>query len=757
MRFTRKGVVMRSGRALLRCSMSVLAAIFGCAFATGCKIGFNEDVASAAFAKSRAIAGLTISPGSGDEYSFTVVNVPTITIASELPSAKIFYSLDGAAYAPYTGPFALVVADPKIARTWTVSAYASDPEWNDSPVVSRRFAFIPTVAPIPSISPALAIPYEYNVASVPTVTLSTSLPGSTVKYAVEGVSAYASYTGPFAFPLPGDTSAPADMRLVAYCSHPDYIDSPIVSQDFRFVTNVPAPIITPMALPSYDYTVNTIPDVEITCAQAGSSILRSIDGAPYVAYAAPFALPIPGDPLAESNVVVTAYATHSGYLDSSVSSQTYHFIPTVPTPAIAPAPARYYQYNLPPTITLSCPLAGVALYSRVDGVSADAAYVAAFTMPVPAVQTTSQNLTLRAYGTKAGFVNSLEATMTYLFAASGSIVTIAGDGGSAYSGEGVDAITVSLDNPEGLALDGTVLYIADTGRHRVRKVDLATGLVTTFAGTSGTAGYTGNGGLATSATLSSPSSLAVDNNYVYICDRDNNCVRLVAKATNVITTYVGMGPASAGFNGDGGLLASTWLNAPEAIALDSNDKNLYIADTMNNRIRKIVIADSEISTIAGNGTAGYVADGVLATSAPLNHPRGVGIRLSNKFVYIGDTDNHRVRVVDPSTGFIATVAGTGSPGYSGEGNPLAAMLSSPTRVAVDNTAVYISDTGNHRVRKLDGGVISTIAGTGTAGFSGEFGPAPAAMVSAPAGFVPSSTGFYLADRGNGRIRKILRY
>ncbi len=737
--------------------MSVLAAIIVFTFATGCKIGFNEDVASAAFAKSRAIAGVTISPGSGDEYPFTVVNVPTIVISSALPSAKIVFSLDGAAYAPYTGPFALVVANPKVARTFTVSAYATDPEWNDSPVVSRRFVFNPTVAPIPTISPSLAIPYEYNLASIPTVTLSTSLSGSTVKYAVEGVSAYANYTGPFAFPLPGDTSAPADLRLVAYCTHPDYIDSPIVSQDFRFVTNVPAPIITPMALPSYDYTVNSIPTVEIACAQAGASILSSIDGAPYVAYAAPFALPIPGDPLAESDVVVTAYATHVGYLDSDVSSQTYHFIPTVPTPSIAPAPARYYQYDLPPTIILSSTLAGVALYSRVDGVSADVLYAAPFAMPVPAIQTASQNLTLRAYGTKAGFMNSLETTMTYFFAASGSIVTIAGDGGSSYSGEGVDAITVSLDSPEGLALDGTVLYIADTGRHRVRKVDLATGLVTTFAGTSGSAGYTGNGGLATAATLSSPSSLAADNTYVYICDRDNNCVRRVDKATNIITTYVGMGPLSPGYNGDGLTLTSRMLNAPEAIALDSNDKNLYIADTANNRIRKIVIADSEIFTIAGNGTEGYSGDGILAVNAALDHPRGVGIRLSNKFVFIGDTDNHRVRSVDPSTGFIATVAGTGSPGYSGEGNPLTATLSSPTRVAVDNVAVYISDSGNHRVRMIDGSVISTIAGTGSAGFSGEFGPATAAMVSVPTGFIPTNVGFYLADRGNGRVRKILRY
>jgi sugar lactone lactonase YvrE len=572
------------------------------------------------------------------------------------------------------------------------------------------------------------------------------------------VSSYANYSAPFAFPLPANLSAPADMRLVAYCTHPLYLDSAIVSQEFRYVTNVPAPIITPIALPSYDYTVNSVPSVEITCAQPGASILRSIDGSPYGAYGAPFALPIPGDPLAESNVVVTAYATHVGYLDSSVATQTYHFIPTVPTPSIAPAPARYYQYNLPPTITLACSLAGVAIYSRVDGVSSDAAYLAPTPMPVPGVQTTSQNLTLRAYATKAGFVNSLDATMTYLFAASGSIVTIAGDGGSSYGGDGVDAVTVSLDNPEGVALDGTVaLYIADTGRHRVRKVDLATGLITTFAGTSGAAGYAGNGGPATGALLSSPSSLVVDNNYVYICDRDNNCVRRVDKGTGVITTYVGAGPGSAGYNGDGGALASTWLNAPEAIALDSNDKNLYIADTANHRIRKIVIADSLVSTVAGNGTEGFSGDGNLAVNARLDHPRGIGVRLSNKFLYIGDADNHRVRVVDPDTGFIATVAGTGSPGYSGEGDPLSKMLSSPTRIAVDNAAVYISDTGNNRVRKLDGGVISTIAGTGTAGFSGEFNPASTAMISAPAGFIPTNVGFYLADRGNGRVRKILRY
>ncbi len=723
-----------------------------------CKLGFNEDVWPLASAKGRVIAGVTISPGADTDYSFTVTGIPTIEITSTATNATILFSLDSAPYTPYTGSFLLAVANPKVSQTFTVSAYTTNPDYVDSPVVTRRYVFVPTEASLPVITPELPVIYEFNTATVPTVTLSASLSDATIFYSIDG-SSWQAYSGPFAFPLPADLLTPRELTLSAYTTHPDYLDSRTASKIFRYILNVPMPLILPSGDPSVDFTVNSVPTVTVSCIQAGSSLFISVNGGAWAAYAGTFSVPLPGDLTTVSDTSIQAYATHAGYLDSTVALQVYHFIPTVPTPTILPASASYYQYNLPPTISLACAQAGATIYYRVDGVSSFTAYIAPVALTVPAIQTTSQNLVLRAYATAAGFADSLEETVTYPFLAKGSIVTIAGDGASSWTGENVDPLSVSHSGPKGIALDGAQnIYIADTGRHRVRKIDAATGLVSTFAGTDGISGWTGDGALATSAALSGPSSLAADNTYLYICDTGNNCVRRVEFATGLISTYVGMGPLNAGYNGDGGALAGTRLNAPEAIMIDSNDKNLFIADTANNRIRKIVLASNVISTFAGFGTAGYSGDGGPATAAFLDYPRGVGMRQGTKPVYIGDTNNNRVRVVDPDTGIITLVAGTGGAGYSGDGgSPLAATLSAPTRVTVDNKGIYVSDSGNHAVRLIAGGVISTYAGTGFAGMSGERGPAAAAQLSSPADLVLTSAGNFIADAGNGRVRKVLEY
>jgi hypothetical protein len=726
--------------------------------ALGCKLGFNEDVHALASAKGRVAAAVTISPGTGADYSFTITEIPTIVITTATSGATILYSLDGAAYQPYAAPFALSVADPKSAQTFTVSAYTANPAYVDSAVVTQRYLFVPTKAILPSIAPEIPVIYEFNNASVPTVTLSCALAGATILYSIDG-SSYQAYSGPFAFPLPADLATPRDLTLAAYATHPNYLDSSPVSKTFRYVLNVPEPYFLPSGDPAVDYTENSRPSVSVSCVQPGSALFVSVNGGAWAAYSGPFAAPLPGDLTAESDVTIRAYATHPGFTDSDVALQVFHFIPTVPTPTILPASAYYYQYNAPPTVTLSCAKAGVTIYYRVDGVSSFAAYGGPFALPLPTAQSTSQNLVLRVYATYAGFADSLEATVTYPFVATGSIVTIAGDGGSSWAGEGVDPHAASLAGPKGIAVDGAGnVYIADTGRHRVRKIDAATGLVSTYAGTDGTAGWTGDGAAATGATLSSPSSLGVDNTYLYICDSGNNSVRRVALGSGIISTYVGMGPSYAGYNGDGGVLASTELNAPEAIMIDSNDKNLFIADTANNRIRKIVLATSAISTFAGTGTAGYSGEGGQAVSANLDHPRGIGMRQGTKPVYIGDTNNNRVRVVDPDTGIITLIAGTGTAGNSGDGgDPLSAQLSAPTRITVDNKGIYISDTGNNRVRVIAGAVIKAYAGTGTAGMSGERGPAASAELSSPADIELTTAGNFIADSGNGRVRKVLEY
>ena len=298
------------------------------------------------------------------------------------------------------------------------------------------------------------------------------------------------------------------------------------------------------------------------------------------------------------------------------------------------------------------------------------------------------------------------------------------------------------------------LYIADTSNNRIRKVDTA-GVITTVAG-SGTYGFSGDGGAATSARLSFPYGVTPDGaGNLYIADTWNHRIRKVDTSGNISTVA---GSGTAGFGGDGGSATATAarLNLPGSVVLDALG-NLYIADRLNNRIRKVDTA-GVITTVAGSSTTGaFGGDGGAATAARLNAPAGVALDRSGN-LYIADRDNRRIRKVD-TAGVISTVAGTGTSGFSGDGGAAtAARLSSPSGVVVDWAGnLYIADQDSHRIRKVDtAGGISTVAGTGTSGFSGDGGAAVAARLNAPYGVAVDGSGnLYIADGLNNRIRKVV--
>jgi uncharacterized protein (TIGR03437 family) len=320
----------------------------------------------------------------------------------------------------------------------------------------------------------------------------------------------------------------------------------------------------------------------------------------------------------------------------------------------------------------------------------------------------------------------------------GVITTVAGNGLPAYSGDNGPAANAQLNYPYGVSVDAAGnLYIADSNNYRIRKV--ANGVITTVAG-NGTTGFGGDNGPATSAQLQ-PFGIAVDSaSSVYIADPLNNRIR---KVTNgVITTVAGDG--TAGFGGDNGPATSAELYQPNGVAVDSAG-NVYIADTFNNRVRKV--SGGVITTVAGNGTEGFGGgDGGPATSATLYYPSGVAIDSAGN-LYIADTDGQRIRKV--ANGVITTVAG-GSAASSGD------YLSFPQGVAVDSAGnLYIADTNNNRIRKVANGVMTTVAGNGTSGFSGDNGPATSAQLYYPSGVAVDSAGnLYIADTDNTRIRKI---
>jgi uncharacterized protein (TIGR03437 family) len=333
--------------------------------------------------------------------------------------------------------------------------------------------------------------------------------------------------------------------------------------------------------------------------------------------------------------------------------------------------------------------------------------------------------------------------------AGGSISTIAGNGVVSYSGNGGPALSAQMNAPEGVAMDSAGnLYVADTANNVVRKV--ANGTITAFAG-NGTSGSGGDGGAATSAQLNSPEGVAVDSaGNVYIADSGNARVRKV-DASGTISTVAGNG--TPGYGGDGGAAAGAQLYTPTAVAVDGAG-NLFIADFNNSRIRK-VSAGGTISTVAGNGNSGYSGDGAPATSAQINLPQGVAVDSAGN-LYIADTGNNVIRRVG-ANGLISTLAGNGLIGYSGDGGPATqAQLGNPSAVAVDSAgSLYVAD-GSTRIRKVfPSGLIVTIAGNGTAGYSGDGGAATSAQLNAPSGVAVDSAGnVYVADTANNAVRAL---
>jgi uncharacterized protein (TIGR03437 family) len=325
----------------------------------------------------------------------------------------------------------------------------------------------------------------------------------------------------------------------------------------------------------------------------------------------------------------------------------------------------------------------------------------------------------------------------------GQLTTVAGTGRQGVSGDNGPATSAQLANPVAIAIDASSnLYIADYSSQSIRRV--SNGVITTVAG-DGIQGFGGDNGLATLAHLSNPSGVAVDSSgNLYIADVSNSSIR---KVTNgVISTVVG--DRTLGFGGDNGPAAAAKLNLPSQVAVDASG-NLYIADAWNFRIRKV--SSGTITSIVGNGTQGFSGDGGPATNAQFCEPTDLALDSAGN-IYVSDVCNHHVRKI--SGGLISTVAGDGTRGYSADGSAAAsARLSQPNGVAADaNGNIYIADLGNNRVRKVSNGVITTVAGNGTSGFGGDDGPATSARLE-PTGVTADAAG-NLYVIGNYRVRRI---
>ena len=332
------------------------------------------------------------------------------------------------------------------------------------------------------------------------------------------------------------------------------------------------------------------------------------------------------------------------------------------------------------------------------------------------------------------------------------ITTIAGKGISENenNGDGGKAIEANF-TPSGVATDAEGnIYIIDWEKNCIRKIN-KNGIINTVVG-NGQWGYGGDGGEAIKAELEGFGGMVIDlHGNIYIADINNQRIRKV-NSLGIITTVAGNG--ELGFSGDGGEATNATLNYPERVVVDS-EGNLYFSDIDNNRIRKISTSGI-ITTVVGNGNAGFSGDGGQATAAELNRPLGLAIDSKNN-LYISDLSNNRIRKVN-NLGIISTVAGNGLFGFSGDdGQATSAQLSFAYNIAVDSHGnLYISDNKNERVRMVDHtGIIRTIVGNGVGGFSGDGAEASDAQINNPGEIAITLNGSLLiADRDNGRIRMV---
>jgi len=338
------------------------------------------------------------------------------------------------------------------------------------------------------------------------------------------------------------------------------------------------------------------------------------------------------------------------------------------------------------------------------------------------------------------------------------ITTAVGTGERGFAGDGGPVAQAVLNGPFDIGFDPTGnLYFSDTFNHRIRRVDAASGIVTTVAGR-GEAGYSGDGGPAVEARLNEPYGIAVDRTgNIYVADRHNHSIRRIDAASGIITTCAGNG--SAGFAGDGGPAARAGMVEPNGLAFDPAQQRLFIADVADNRVRVVDLARGTIATFSGTGEAAHAGDGGPAHAAGVFGARAVKVAADGT-VFILERQGSSLRAVDPRTGIITTVAGTGARGYSGDGGPmLAAVFDAPKEFTIEPGGdLLIVDTENHAIRRIDirRGTLDTIAG-GRKGSKGDSGLAREAGLGRPHGIAVGPDGaLYIGDTENHRIRKLTR-
>ncbi|MGB6830352.1 MAG: FG-GAP-like repeat-containing protein [Terracidiphilus sp.] len=513
--------------------------------------------------------------------------------------------------------------------------------------------------------------------------------------------------------------------------------------------------VAPLVITPASGTYTTAQTVTITESIPGTTIYYQASGivntGGYVEYTGPIQL------FENGTESISAYAIENGYSGNGEVSANYTIdinLPAAPTPTFSPAPGSFTGSQ---QVMITDSANQAAIYYTINGSTGNFGSTL-YSGPI----TVSNSETLVAIAIAPGSSASVPAAGTYFIdsAAMPFIYTVAGNEAFGYGGDGGPATFGELNSPQSAVKDSAGnLYISDEYNNVVRKVTAGTGIISTVAGI-GTPGYSGDGGLAANAQFNGPGPMAMDTaGNLYIADLNNSVIRKIAAGTGLITTYAGDPNATTW--GDGGLATSAEISPPGSLAIDTAG-NLYIAEPYLETIRKITAATGIISTVAGNGSYGFSGDGGSALKAGFAFPYGVAVDSAGD-LFIADTDDNVIRNVKASTGIISTVVGLwGNPGFSGDGGPAAsAQLNSPQDVAVDTSGnLYIADTYNNRVRKVTAstGIINTMAGnTGfnwCSSLGGDGDPGADASLCLPISLTVDAAGdVYVVDE-RSRVREV---